>query len=292
MKLAALGVVTIGLGVAFTVPGLIGIGAYWVLAGLVARAYRNKLLGPAAEATGTEAATVGTTDTTGVGTGTASRQAARRMVADGRSFALGTALWFAIGIPSVLVGVLEIGIAAEDSDWRWLPIAVGAFALVIGVVGGLLFGAGSAITAAEGVPDTPATLWIRSVRETGTFVNERPRLEFSFHVEPDATTGVAAYDVTKKATVPFTAMGALRVGDGFRARVVGPDKPTSMEIDWSSSVPGTTPAAAPDSGPDGALATATPDVATRLAELERLHQEGTVTDAEYDAQRQRILGSF
>src|SRR5512139_3273050 len=203
MKLAALGVVTIGLGVAFTVPGLIGIGAFWVLAGLVARAYRNALLEPAADTTTTAAGT-----TTGAvdDTETTSRRAARRMAADGRSFALGTLLWLAIGIPSVLVGVLEIGIAADDSDWRWLPIAVGAFALAIGVLGGLLFGAGSAITAAEGVPDKPATLWIRSVRETGTFVNERPRLEFTFHVVPEASTGLAAYDATKKATVPFTAM--------------------------------------------------------------------------------------
>ena len=38
MKLAVLGVVTAGLGVAFTVPGLLGIGVFWVVMGLVGRA--------------------------------------------------------------------------------------------------------------------------------------------------------------------------------------------------------------------------------------------------------------
>jgi hypothetical protein len=273
MKLAVLGVVTAGLGVAFTVPGLIGIGLFWVVMGLVARGYRNRLeepTGPGAEE------------------GTAADRARSRLATDGRTFTLSTLLWLAIGIPSVAVGVFEIGIGADDAGWRWLPIAVGGFALVIGVLGGLLYGAGSAVTAATGVPDKDATVWIRKVRETGTFVNERPRLEFTLHVEPDAATGVAAYSATKKATVPFTAMGSLRVGDGFRARVVGPEKPTSMEIHWDQPVSG---GAAAGAG-EGATATAPVDVSTRLEELEQLRREAKITDEEYTAQRERILGSL
>lgn len=262
MKLAALGVVTVGIGVALSVPGLIGVGALWVVTGLIAREYKNRLdeRAPANDPT--------------VPTGRRGR-----LAADGKSFAVGTALWLAIGLPSVAVGAFGIGIGSEHSGWRWLPIVVGGFALAIGVIGGLMYGLGSAVLAsgAGAKADTPATLWIRKVTETGTYVNERPRLEFELHVEPDAGSGLAAYDATKKATVPFTAMGSLRVGDGFRAKVVGPDKPTAMDIDWSS------PVAA--GGSSDALS-------ARLDELERLHREAKITDEEYQAQRERILGSL
>jgi hypothetical protein len=266
MKLAALGVVTTAIGLALSVPGLIGIGAFWVVMGLVAREYRNRLeeRAPAAEPA-VETPVPATSRT--------------RLPVDGKSFAVGTALWLAIGIPSVVVGAFGIGIGAEHAGWRWLPIVVGGLALAIGVIGGLMYGLGSAVlaTGSGAKADKPATLWIRKVTETGTYVNERPRLEFELHVEPDAGTGLAAYDTTKKATVPFTAMGSLRVGDGFRAKVVGPDEPTAMEIDWSSPV---------------TTGGSTDDVSARLDELDRLHREAKITDEEYQAQRGRILGSL
>jgi len=269
MKLAVLGVVAAALGVGFTVPGLVGIGVFWVVIGLVARAFRNRLEEPSPDAVGTQ---------------TASREQLRqRLATDGRAFTLSTLLWLTIGIPSVAVGALQIGIPADQADWRWLPLAVGGVALVIGVLGGVLYGAGSVAVAAGGTPDKPATLWIRAVRETGTFVNERPRMELELHVEPDATTGLAAYDVTKKATVPFTAVGSLRVGDGFRGLVVGPEKPTSMEISWDSPVSGST---------TGATHDAPEEVATRLDGLAQLRDAAKITEEEYQAQRQRILGSL
>lgn len=269
MKLAVLGVVTAGLGVGFTVPGLVGIGVFWVVIGLVARAFRNRLEHASPDAVGTQLA---------------SRQQLRhRLATDGRAFTLSTLLWLTIGIPSAAVGVLRIGIPADQADWRWLPLAVGAAALVIGVVGGVLYGAGSLAVAAGGTPDKPATLWIRAVRETGTFVNDRPRMEFELHVEPDATTGLTAYDVTKKATVPFIAMGSLRVGDGFRGLVAGPGNPTSMEISWDSPVPGSTTTGTHD---------APKDVADRLDGLAQLRDAAKISEEEYQAQRQRILGSL
>jgi hypothetical protein len=205
-------------------------------------------------------------------------------------FATGTALWLVIGVPSVAVGAFGIGIGAEHSEWRWLPIAVGGFALAIGVISALLYGAGSVALAADpgGSADEPATVWIRKVTETGTFVNERPRLAFELRVEPDASTGLASYETTKKATVPFTAMGSVRVGDGFRATVVGPEKPTAMDIDWS------TPVSARGSS-DGSATAGSPasaDVSDRLDQLERLHRDAKITVTEYQAQRERILGSL
>jgi hypothetical protein len=262
MKLAALGVVTIAIGIALSLPGLVGIGAFWVVMGLVAREYRNRL----------QERTPATDPAVPPG-------ARGRLPVDGKSFAVGTALWLAIGVPSVAVGAFGIGIGSAHDGWRWLPIVVGGLALAIGVIGGLMYGLGSAVLATDaGVhADKPATVWIRKVTETGTYVNERPRLEFELHVEPDPGTGLAAYDTTKKATVPYTAMGSLKVGDGFRAEVVGPDKPTAMDIDWASPVTG------------GGSAE---DLSARLDELERLHRDAKITDEEYRAQRQRILGSL
>lgn len=247
MKLAALGVVAIGIGVALTIPGLIWAGAFWVVTGVLVRRHGLNL------------------------------KNARGKPVDRATFTVSTLLFIALGVPSLLVGILQLGISDDHAAWRWLPIVVGGYGLFFGVVGGALYLTGSAIEAAAGPPPTiPATLWIKAVRETGSYVNERPRLEFVFRVEPDSSTGVATYEVTKKATVPFTAMGSLKVGDGFKALVAGPERPTSMDIAWDQPV-GTADEA---------------DVATRLAALDALKAEGKVSEDEYQAQRGRILDSL
>jgi len=257
MKLAALGVVAVGIGVALSIPGLVWIGAFWVVMGFLVRTHGLNIKDLQARAK--------------------DDAEKKQVVLDRRTFTIGTLLFLALGVPSLLVGILELGISAEDANWRWLPIAVGGYAVFVGVVGGVLYLAGSAIEASSGpAPTVPATLWIESVKETGTYINERPRLEFDFRVEPDAATGVAAYRVTKKATVPFTAMGSLKVGDGFHALVAGPDNPTSMDIAWDKPV-GTTEAE---------------DVSARLAALDALKAEGKVSEDEYRSQRERILDTL
>ena len=270
MKLAVVGVVAAGVGLVLGIPGLFGIGLFWVLMGLVVRGHAGRVKEVLAEGKARAAAAGATSEPA--------------PAIDGRTFAVGTLLMLAIGLPSLAVGILEIGIDAEDADWRWFPIVVGGLISAFAIISGLMYAAGAGISAAadkSGGAAASATLWIRSVRETGTFVNERPRMEFVFRVEPDASTGLTSYDVTKKATVPSTAMAALRVGDGFRALVVGPDDPTSMTIDWDSPVPAVSTTGA------------TPlDVAARLGELDELRRDARITDEEYQAQRQRILGSL
>lgn len=256
MKLLALGLITLWIGMALGTPGLLGLGLYWMLLGPFMRQHGKRLQEMQAASPDGKPPT------------------------DGRTFALGTALWLLLGVPSLLVGILEIGIDAEHADWRWLPIAVGVLALGIGGVAAVLYLTGSAVQeVAEhmGVPETPATIWILAQRETGTYINERPRLELDLRVEPDAGTGMAEYQVTKKATVPFTAMSSLRVGGGFKALVVGPEKPTAMEIKWDQPVGGDTASA---------------DVTARLDALEKLRTDGRVTDEEYREQRERILGTL
>ena len=250
MKLAFVGAATIVIGFILGENGLLAIGAFWVVLGPIMRQYGLKL--------------------------EERKQATGKPDITARTFATGTLLWLALGVPSLLVGMLELGISPERTNWRWLPIVVGALALAIGGVGAILYAAGSAIgayTKNSPQPTVPATIRIRSSKETGTFINERPRLELKLTVEPEASSGIAPYEVTKLATVPFTALGSLKVGDGFKALVVGPDDPTAMEIHWDQPIVGG-------------------DSSARLEELDRLRQAGKVTDEEYNAQRQRILGSI
>lgn len=248
MKLAVLGGVTLVIGLALGETGLLAIGAFWVLLGPIVRQYGHRLR--------------------------ELRGASSPPAVDGRTFATGTLLWVVLGVPSLLVGLLQVGIAPEHAAWRWLPLVVGALALGIGVVGGLLYVLGSAVADRNPPPTVPATIRIRSAKETGTFINERPRLELALLVEPEPGSGLESYEVTKLATVPYTALGSLGVGDGFRALVTGPDRPTSMEILWDQPISGSA------------------DVVTRLAELDRLHSTGQVTDEEHRAQRARILDSL
>lgn len=264
MKLAALGAITAGIGVALDVPGLLGIGALWVLLGYPAWLHRRRIAAGRADADG-----------------------AGRPAIDGKTFGIGTALLLAVGVPALVVGVVGIGFDPTVDGWRWLPLVVGGLATGIAVISGVLYLAGSAIGAHTTNTDAtvPATLWIRSMTETGTYVNNRPRLAFELTVEPDAASGLAPYDVAKKATAPFTAIAGLKVGGGFRALVAGPDDPTSMEIHWDQPVAGAPEAAAEP------LA-ATTSVTERLDELERLRREARITDEEYRAQRERILGSL
>lgn len=257
MKLAALGVVTAAIGLILSESGLAAIGVLWVVLGPIMRQHGRRL--------------------------EAMKGPDGKPSMDGRTFASGTLLWLLLGVPSLLVGLLKLGISPEHENWRWLPIVIGGLAFGIGVLGAALYATGSAVGAynrKSPQPTVPATIRIRSSKETGTFINERPRLELELTVEPEPSSGVASYEVTKLATVPFTALGSLRVGDGFAATVVGPESPTSMEIHWDQPI-----------GAQGSTEPAE-DVPARLAELDRLHRAGKVTDEEYNAQRERILGSL
>ena len=251
MKLAILGTVVLALGLALSVTGLILAGGLWVALGLLLHLHVRSLR----ERSGASSVRdVRATDTA--------------------SFIRGSLILLAVGLPSLAIGIFEVGFDEPDQNWRWIPIAVGGLDVGIVVISSLMYAAGSGLEATAdriGVPEHPATITIRSMRETGTYINERPRIEFELTVEPE---GMPAYELTKKATVPHTALGSLRVGDGFRAKVA-PGKPKSIEIDWDSPIRG--------DGADGA------EPSERLERLESLRHQGAITAEEHDRQRRRII---
>jgi hypothetical protein len=269
VKLALLGAAVLALGLVLSVPGLLAAGGLWIVTGPLLRAFARQR-----EADGTASRSrVAVAGVQGI---------AEEPAVEGRSFALGILLLLAIGLPSLALGIFEIGFPEPERAWRFVPIAIGGLVTALAVVSGGLMAIGSGMEVlgsglqttakAIGAPEHPATITIRSARETGTYINNRPRLEFELTVEPD---GQPAYEVTKQATVPHTALGSIRAGDGFRALVL-PEKPTVMEIDWDSPIPG--------SGKG--------DASERVAELEELRRTGKISAEEFERHRQRILGSI
>lgn len=185
----------------------------------------------------------------------------------------GAVLYLCAGVPAIVVGLTQWEIS--DPDLRWIPIVIGGAVTALALLSTGLYLLGSGLQAVVGEPPTvPATIAVVSSRQTGTYINEMPRIEFVLDVTPEGGT---TYQVTKKATVPFTAIGAIQPGCGFRAKVVGPEDPTNMEIDWESPVGAATP---------------TEPLADRLKELDTLRDQGLVTEAEHAEQRRRLLDSL
>lgn len=188
----------------------------------------------------------------------------------GRRYALGLTLILAIGLGSLAIGVLGLGFD-DGSEWRWVPVAVGGIVTFLALLtiparlGAERWGPGGSAAA-----ETPATVTIEGKRQTGVYINEQPRIEFDLLVEPE---GLPAYRVTKKATVPPTALSDIGIGDGFEAKVAPGDE-DRIAIDWD----------APLDGGGG-------DPAARLERLDDLRRRGLIDPDEYEAQRKRIIGS-
>jgi hypothetical protein len=283
MKLAALGVITLVLGAVLDIDGLLLAGGFWVLMGAAVKAlqlhYRTRAEEPRTAPDALEAGVGASGPSQAPEAATETPEYARERMSI--PFAASFLFFLMLGAGSLAIGLLGVGFVAPDAEWRWLPVAVGAVACFFAVIPGLMYMTGSgmlaAVKAVEGDPRHPGTVTIEGSRETGTYINERPRLVFDLLVEPE---DAEPYQVKKKATVPATAMGSIRIGDGFHALVDLEDH-DAIAIDWQRPIPG-----AGRGGVDGE------DVRERLDELERLRRDGHVTEDEYAEQRGRILGSL
>ena len=260
MKLAFVGAVTLGLGLVLGVDGLMLAGGIWIVLGPLIRLVATRFVVEPEISSG---------ETSAIAPEDGADRARPRLT--GTGMALSTLLLVAVAVPSLAIGILEIGFSDDDGVLRFIPIAIGALAGGIAVLSTVVYAAGAGIEAVVGDPQHPGKITIEASRETGTYINERPRIEFELLVEPD---DLPSYRVSKKATVPHTALASIAVGDGFRA-LVDPEDPDSIAIDWSSPLGGN------DSDPS-----------ERLRRLDELKDQGLVDAAEYDEQRRRILDSL
>lgn len=271
MKLAALGVIAVVIGVVDDSDGMIVTGILWIVGGLVFRLVH----GPKPEKPSTDSAQ-----------SILSVFTPRRIT--------GVVILTAIGIVSVLLGAVPY-VFEGDEPWRWVPVVVGAFAAGTQLLAGTMFGLGSsmrALVGAKGHPTHPALIRLDTVTETGMYVNERPRLALGLTVDPQ---GRPSYPVTTKQVVPMSALGALRVGTTYRGRV-DLEVPEGVEIDWhdivTDAAPAPDPAAAPSRLAPPASANGESDVASRLRRVDDLLRQGAITPAEHAEARDKIIDSL
>jgi hypothetical protein len=145
---------------------------------------------------------------------------------------------------------------------------------------------------------------ITSVRDTGTTINDNPRVEMLFHLAP--TDGSAALQATKKTTV--SRVRIPQAGQRFPVFYDVEDPNTFAYVDGISDENGRAlilakfgDAFGPDASGVGmmaaaaaapAAADAAPDPVAQIERLAALHASGALTDAEFAEQKQRILGAM
>lgn len=147
---------------------------------------------------------------------------------------------------------------------------------------------------------------ITRVRDTGMTINDNPRVEMVFHVQP--LDGAGAFEVSKTKTVSrvqipqpgqrypvwydaedpssFVFAAAVDPGEGRQQIVAlfgdafGPDG-SGVGLAAAPAAPAAAPSPAPAA-----------DVTQRIAQLDALKAAGVVDDAEYADQKARILASL
>jgi hypothetical protein len=134
-----------------------------------------------------------------------------------------------------------------------------------------------------------------SVRDTGTTINDNPRVEMVFRVEP--IDGSPTMDLTKKTTV--SRVEIPRQGDRYPvwydpadaslwayatvADESGRENLRQMFGEAADSFVGMGTPAAPAGGGGQ-------DVAAQLTQLADLKSQGLLTDEEFEAQKAKLLG--
>ena len=142
---------------------------------------------------------------------------------------------------------------------------------------------------------------VMNVQDTGMTINENPRVVVVFSVAP--LDGSAPFEARKKATVSRTAIpqSGQRYPIWFNAE--DPTEFAYATIDGGAEARQQIVAMFGDAfGPDGsgvgqvaaaaAPAAAAPDPIDQLAKLDQMRLSGALSDEEFAAQKQRILGGL
>jgi Short C-terminal domain len=121
---------------------------------------------------------------------------------------------------------------------------------------------------------------ITNVQDTGTTINQNPRVKLTLQVQPE---GREEFTITKKATV--SRVRIPNVGDPIRVKY-WENAPDGLVIQ-----PRTQEDLAAAAGPTGMASPPAEDAdpLDRLKKLNDLRQAGALTDAEFEDQKARIL---
>ncbi|MDQ3735169.1 MAG: SHOCT domain-containing protein [Actinomycetota bacterium] len=141
---------------------------------------------------------------------------------------------------------------------------------------------------------------ILEMSQTGTYINNQPRVKMRLRIQ---APGVIPFETEDTVTVPLIALGALQPGRPLTV-VLDPADPKDFVIDWSGSSrypgsahapsaaqPGSHMPGAPNVGA-GVPGDDDPDPAVRLTKLAQLRDAGTITSAEFEEHKRRILSDI
>lgn len=155
-------------------------------------------------------------------------------------------------------------------------------------------GLAQAKQAMQGVQDTqrltatgvPGTARLLSVTDTGATINDHPVCELQLEV---TVPGQAPYTTTISQPVPRMQAPMLQPGTTLAVKVDPADR-DAVIMDWQAQ--GDQMAALSGQAPQGAGATSAQDPVARLERLQSLKEKGMLSDAEFEAQKARIVGAI
>ena len=136
---------------------------------------------------------------------------------------------------------------------------------------------------ATGVPGTARVL---AVTDTGATLNDHPVCEVQLEV---TVPGQAPYATTIKQAIPRMQAPMLQPGTSLAVKVDPADRDVVV-LDWQSQ--GEQAMALAGQATGGGGAGAAQDPVARLERLQALKDKGLLTEAEFAAQKQRILGDL
>jgi hypothetical protein len=136
---------------------------------------------------------------------------------------------------------------------------------------------------ATGVPGSARVL---GVTDTGATINDHPVCEVQLEV---TVPGQGPYTTTIRQSIPRMQAPMLQPGTTLAVKVDPADRDTVV-LDWQSQ--GEQAMALSGQALQGTGATAGQDPVARLERLQALKDKGLLSDAEFEAQKQRILGDI
>lgn len=189
-----------------------------------------------------------------------------------------------IGVVMLVAGILLVLSDLPEADGGWILVAIGSFSLLVGLLGRL----GKSAEAHLMTDGRFGTVQVLKVRDTGVYVNERPRLELDLRFQPQDGD---AYDLQVKRAVGPDMIGRIQPGAVLPVRL----DPDGNRKFWAFDRDAPAQLTSHPAGHllDGAALADSPASSAGLTdELERLaalHRQGALSDDEFASAKRRLL---